>query len=173
MRNLLDFLVELIVGALPHDALSARLKGALLRLRGARIGRRVKFWRLVWIDDPRGLSIGDDVTVGRGVHILTGGSVRVGHRAMVGHGAQLLSSGHRIPATRAEPMRFSGKDAAPLEIGDDAWVGAGAIVLGGVRVGVGAVVAAGAVVSRDVPDYAIVAGIPARLVRMREDAAPT
>lgn len=169
MRDLLNFLTDLVVSTLPQDAASAWLKRALLVLLGARIGARCKVWRLVWVDEPRGLVVGDDVTVGRGVHVLTGGGVHIGDRTMVGHGAQLISSGHRIPGSRAEPMRFSGRQAAPIVVGADAWIGAGAIVLGGVTIGRGAVVAAGAVVARDVPEYAIVAGVPARVVKWRDD----
>lgn len=168
MRKLFNFLTDLVVSTLPQDAASAWLKRVLLSLLGARIGVRLKIWRLVWIDEPRGLVIGDDVTLGRGVHMLTGGGVSIGDRTMVGHGSQLISSGHRIPASRAESMRFSGKQAAPIVVGDDAWIGAGAIVLGGVSIGRGAVVAAGAVVSRDVPEFAIVAGVPARVVKSRD-----
>ena len=68
---------------------------------------------------------------------------------------------------------FVGKDLleyTPLEIGHDAWIGANAILTPGCnRVGIGAVIGAGAVVTRDVPDFAIVGGNPARLIRMRFD----
>lgn len=167
MRNLLDFLVELVVGWLPHDSISARVKRALLRARGAKVGRGVKIWRNVWIDRPAHLEIGADVTLGRSVIILTEGGVTIGARAMIGHGAQIVSAGHRIPLDPHEPMRFSGVDASPIRIAEDAWVGAGAIILGGVVVGRGAVVAAGAVAAKDVPDHAIVAGVPARVVKSR------
>ena len=94
-------------------------------------------------------------------------SVTIGDRVMIGHGARILSSGHRIPDAPESAMRWSGADAAPVTIEQDAWIGAGAIVLGGVSVGRGAVVAAGAVVSKPVPDHAIVGGVPARLLRQR------
>jgi acetyltransferase-like isoleucine patch superfamily enzyme len=168
MTSILDYLVELFMALAPQDALSMSLKRPLLRLRGTRVGRRVKIWRGVWIDDYRKLWLGEDVTIGKSVMLLCGGVVRIGHRVMVGHGAQVISSGHRIPGSREEPMRWSGPEQAPIEIADDAWIGAGAIVLGGVRIGRGAVVAAGAVVTRDVPDFTIVAGVPAVQVRQRD-----
>ena len=59
----------------------------------------------------------------------------------------------------------------PVEIGHDVWFGSGAVVLSGVRIGTGAVIAARAVVTKDVPPYAIVAGNPARLIRLRFDEA--
>ncbi len=143
------------------------LKRWLLRRRGTRIGARTKIWRDVWIDDYQGLVIGDDVTIGKSVMLLCGGSVAVGDRVMIGHGAKIVSAGHRIPQARDLPMRWSGPQMEPIRIAEDAWIGAGAIVLAGAHIGRGAVVAAGAVVSRPVPDHAVVAGVPARVVRER------
>jgi len=56
----------------------------------------------------------------------------------------------------------------PVVIGDDVWIGAGATILDGVRVGRGAIVGAGAVVTRDVPDFAVVTGVPAKVVSQRD-----
>ena len=58
-----------------------------------------------------------------------------------------------------------------IQIKDDVWVGAGAKILDGITIGKGAVIASGAVVDRDVPDYAIVAGIPAKVIKYRGDSA--
>ena len=60
---------------------------------------------------------------------------------------------------------------APVAIGHDVWIGSGAVVMGGVKIGTGAVVAANAVVTHDVPAYAVVAGVPARILRFRFDEA--
>ena len=167
LKALLDFLVELLMAALPQDPVSMALKRVALRARGARIGQRPKVWRGVWIDDCQKFSVGNDVTIGHSVILICGGGVTVGDRAMIGHGAQIVSSGHRIPADRHEPMRWSGPEAKPISIGSDAWIGAGAILLPGVDVGEGAVVAAGAVVTKNVPPFVIVGGNPARLLRER------
>ena len=72
-----------------------------------------------------------------------------------------------VPASRLRPNPLRGKTI----VGNDVWIGRNAIVMGGVRIGDGAVVGAGAVVTKDVPPYAIVAGVPARIIRYRFDEA--
>ncbi|MBI5618389.1 MAG: acyltransferase [Gammaproteobacteria bacterium] len=94
------------------------------------------------------------------------GRVRLGSDVRIGAHACLLGFDHRHEDTRL-PMWRQGLTSAGIEIGDDVWIGSGAIVRDGVRVGSHAVLAAGAVVTRDVPDYAIVAGNPARVLRDR------
>ena len=165
---ILDYLVELFMVASPHDPVSSKLKSALMRWRGAKVGGRVKIWRDVWVDDYRKLTLGDDISIGKSVIFICGGEVMVGNRVMIAHGSKIISSGHRIPDDADEPMRFSGPEAAPIKIEDDAWVGAGATVLPGVTIGRGAVVSAGAVVTRNVEPYTIVGGVPARLLRKRK-----
>lgn len=164
---ILDYLVEAFMGIAPHDALSSKIKSALMRWRGAGVGERVKIWRGVWVDDYRQLNLGDDISIGQSAMFICGGGIRVGNRVMVAHGSKIVSSGHRIPEDAEAPMRFTGPASAEIVIEDDAWIGAGAIVLPGVTVGEGAVVAAGAVVTGDVEPRTIVGGNPAKLIRRR------
>ncbi|MBI5750778.1 MAG: acyltransferase [Hydrogenophilales bacterium] len=69
------------------------------------------------------------------------------------------------------PMKSQGINTRPVKIEDDVWIGHGAIILRGVTIGAGAVVAAGALVNKDVPPYAIVGGVPAKVIRMRVQEA--
>jgi acetyltransferase-like isoleucine patch superfamily enzyme len=165
---ILDYLVELFMAVTPHDALSNRIKRALMRRRGASIGARPKIWRDVWVDDYRKLRIGDDVSIGKSAMLQCIGGITIGNQVMVAHGSQIISAGHRVPAA-GESMRFSGLDVAPIVIEDEAWIGGGAIVLPGVTIGRGAIVAAGAVVTKDVEPYTIVGGIPAVVIGSRSD----
>jgi acetyltransferase-like isoleucine patch superfamily enzyme len=169
VRAFFDLIAEAFVSGLPQDPLSMRIKSLAMRARGARVGKRVKIWRRVWIDDFRRVTFGDEVTVGHGAMFVCGGggNVAVGDRVMIAHGAQIISSGHRIPDDPAQAMRWSGPESDPVSIENDAWIGAGAIVLPGVTVAQGAIVGAGSVVTADVPANAVVVGNPARVIRTR------
>ena len=92
--------------------------------------------------------------------------IRIGDDFQCGPGVQLLTPEHPLSALE----RRSGVESArPITIGDDVWIGGGAIVLAGVTVGDRAVIGAGAVVTRDVPDDVLVVGNPARVVRKLND----
>ncbi len=166
-KNLSDFLVNLFLAYLPHAPVANRFKSKLMSLRGARIGERVKLLNGIWVDRFDGLIIGDDVSIAKDVLMLAVGGVEIGDRSMVGPGSKLISAGHVIPKDR-KPMRFSGIVSKKIIIEKDVWIGAQAIILPGVKVGEGAIVAAGAVVTKDVPPFAIVGGVPARVIRMRD-----
>jgi acetyltransferase-like isoleucine patch superfamily enzyme len=98
------------------------------------------------------------------------GGIRVGQDALLANDVQLICGNHTF-ARRDLPIRSQPTEERPIVIGDDVWLGASAIVLGGVTVGQGAVVGAGAVVTRDLPPYSIARGVPAKIVGERgEDA---
>jgi maltose O-acetyltransferase len=118
-------------------------QGAHFTSRGrVEIGTGTTLDRNAWLDGRGGLFIGDHVATGPGVMFLT-----------ADHDPQC--------------PQFSGR-LEPVRVGDRAWLGARALVLPGVTIGEGAIVAAGAVVTRDVPPYAIVGGVPARIIGQRE-----
>jgi acetyltransferase-like isoleucine patch superfamily enzyme len=147
-----------------------------------------QFKRSLRSNGPCGrIELGDESWIERGAVLWAfGGSIRAGarvfvgpHAAIYGHGgveigewsmvsmnAVILSSNHTIP-TMDRSMRWEPDELRPTKIGRDVWIGANAVVLGGVTIGDGAIVGAGSVVSRDVEMAAVVAGNPARCLRMR------
>ena len=85
---------------------------------------------------------------------------------MVANMVTIAASNHAI-SDRTTPMKRQPESGVGIRIGSDVWIGAHAVLTDGINVGDGAVVAAGAVATRDVPAYAIVAGVPARQIRSR------
>jgi acetyltransferase-like isoleucine patch superfamily enzyme len=122
------------------------------------------------------ISIGEWCYVGVGARIWSAASIEIGNRVLISHSVQIFDNlTHPIKAkdrheqakqifTSGHPKNIS-LDESPIKIGDDAWIGACAMVLRGVSVGEGGIVAAGAVVTKDVPAYSIVVGNPAVVVR--------
>jgi acetyltransferase-like isoleucine patch superfamily enzyme len=112
------------------------------------------------------LQIGDETWIGQQCFFHAAGGLMIGPRVGIAPGVKILTSQHR-EVGRATPVLFSPVALAPVVIEEDADIGLGAIILPGVTVGRGAVIGAGAVVTRDVPAYAVVAGSPARILRHR------
>lgn len=97
---------------------------------------------------------------------ITGG-VSLGRYSMIGPGVKIVGNDH-VFLTVGTPIIFSGRpEFKNTLIGRDAWIGAGSIILAGIRVGDGAIVAAGSVVVKDVGDFEIVGGNPAKLIKKR------
>ena len=106
------------------------------------------------------------VWLGPYVVIYGQGGVEIGEQTLVSMHCTILSSNHGVPPL-GKLIRETADELLPTKIGRDVWIGANAVILGGVTIGEGAVVAAGAVVNRDVEPGAVVAGVPARKIRKR------
>jgi acetyltransferase-like isoleucine patch superfamily enzyme len=117
----------------------------------------------------------DTVSIGRhstiNPYTVVRGKVRVGDGVRIGAHASVLGFNHNHEdATR--PIYQQGVSAIGIEIGDDVWIGSGAMVLDGVRIGSHSIIAASSVVTRDVPEYSVAAGNPARVLRDRRKGKP-
>ena len=117
---------------------------------------------LTWAE----MHIGDQTWIGQQCFFHSAGGISIGARVGVGPGVKILTSVHS-EAGRETPVLFSPIETAPVVIEDDADLGVNSVIVPGVTVGRGAIVGAGAVVTEDVPPYAVVAGVPARVLRMR------
>jgi acetyltransferase-like isoleucine patch superfamily enzyme len=151
------------------------LKRRLFVSGAVQIGARFHSGMFSYIWSAGGLSIGDDVYVGKFCTIQCNG--RIGDGVLIANNVGLVGRRDHDARALGAPIRLApwiGDDAALardpknyIEIGDDVWIGFGAVVVSGVKIGRGAIVAAGAVVTNDAPAYAIVGGNPARPVGMR------
>lgn len=116
----------------------------------------------LWCDYGSNVRIGARTFVNVGLVALDVASITIGDDVQIGPNVQLLTPTHPL---ESELRRAKLESARPISIGDNAWLGGGAIVLAGVTVGEGAIVGAGAVVTRDVPAGVVAVGNPARVVR--------
>lgn len=104
---------------------------------------------------------------GIGINAVLHGTVTIGDDVMMGPECIIYTSNHSHKLTD-NPMCHQGFEAErPVTIGDDVWIGGRVIILPGVNIGRGCIIGAGAVVTKDVPDYSIAAGNPARIVKSR------
>lgn len=137
----------------------------LRRLLG-HVGEDVVVRQPFRVDGGKRVSVGDHSFVNYDCLLLANDRIDIGERVFIAPRAMVLTVTHPLDPEE----RYGTRNAtAPVSIGDDAWIGAGATVMPGVRVGKRAVVAAGAVVTRDVPDGCIVVGVPARVVGNVDD----
>jgi acetyltransferase-like isoleucine patch superfamily enzyme len=117
------------------------------------------------------LEIGSMTSVNQGTVIEARQHIKIGNDVRIGEYCSIRDHDHqwRDPGI---PVRLQGYDCEVVEIGDDVWIGRGAVILKGVTIGTGAVVGASAVVTHDVPAFAVVAGIPARQINLRGNVTP-
>ncbi len=138
------------------------LRNTVLRLFGAKIGERVCVFPSTKIAFPWNLTIGRECTLAWGVTVYNLGPVQIGDRVVISQGTHLCGGTHDY-----EKSGFLLVKSA-IVIEDDVWIAADAFIGPGVRVGRGAVIGARAVVTKDVPPQAVMAGNPARQIRVRK-----
>ena len=116
------------------------------------------------------IKIGDNCGLGANVtiHSAVNGAVRIGSNVLIAGHVYLGGGQYHTDRTDVSIAEQGHIERLSLEIGDNCWIGANATVVNGVKVGRDAIIAAGAVVTKDVPDFAIVGGVPAKVIRIRE-----
>ena len=158
-----------------------QLDGMLFLGRGVQlqIGRRARvgFGRWVWIGHGTKIRchegevrIGDKTVLGQECTISAYQRVSIGEQCIVADRVMLIDFDHNVTEVE-RPIRVQGIYKRDVRVGNNVWIGYGAQILRGVSVGDNSIVGASAVVTKDVPANAVVAGSPARVIRMRE--APT
>jgi acetyltransferase-like isoleucine patch superfamily enzyme len=166
---------------LAEDAIllpTARILNASRSSARIRIGRHSLIGGELFVSAHGGqISIGESCFIGPGTRVWSAGCIQIGDRVLISHNVNVFDSLTHSLSPRERHAHFQAIAATghpqsidlaeePVTIGDDAWIGAGAIVLKGVTIGHCAIVGAGSVVTHDVPAAAIVAGNPAKMVRM-------
>ena len=147
--------------------------GRGLELQVAR-GARIELGRFVWVGDGTKIrchegvvEIGAKTVLGQECTISAYKRVRIGEQCVIADRAMFIDFDHGVVEVE-RPIRAQGIYTRDVEVGSNVWIGYGACILRGVRVGDNSIVGTNSVVTKDVPANAVVAGIPARIIRMRD-----
>lgn len=128
-------------------------------------GNNVRVEPYAFFHTGRNIAIGDDSSIGERSRVL--GRVTIGKDVMMGEEVIIMTQNHKFDRTDISMCQQGFQNEEPVVIEDDVWIGARVLILPGIKVGKGAILAAGAVVTKDVPEYAIVGGNPARVIKSR------
>lgn len=157
---------------LSHEAMkiTAKLNGSyhepedvralFSELIGKPVDESFKLFPPFYADCGKNITIGNNVFINSGCRFQDQGGITIGDRALIGHNVVLATLNHDI-----RPSRRASMLPAPIIIEENVWSGANATILPGITIGKNAVIAAGAVVTKDVPENAIVGGIPAIVIK--------
>lgn len=148
------------LNALPFKDADARAE-LLAVVFGRRLPASVVIYPPFFTEHGLDTRFGENVFVNQGCTFMDGGGISIGDNVMIAPKVNLITGGHPLPLSERREYTAS----APIVIEDDVWIGAAATVTQGVTIGKGSVIAAGAVVTRDVPPATLAAGISARVIR--------
>ena len=137
------------------------------RLYGYQSERGCRVLKGVTIYFPNKLKLGRNVGISTHSQLNAAGGIEIGDDTLIGPGCTLWSVNHRFRDIDV-PIRLQGDDAQGIVVGSDCWIAARAIILPGVNIGAGSVIAAGALVNRSCEPRSILAGVPAKVVGMRD-----
>jgi maltose O-acetyltransferase len=157
------WLTQLFIGILPPSRFFP-LKARLLSLSGVDIHATARLYSSVKIVTSGHLAIGAGTFIGQ--QVLIGGgdaSISIGSHCDIAPRVTILSGSHEIAV--AGPKSAGKGNSKPIVIEDGVWIGAGSLILGGVRIGQRSVIGAGSVVVRDIPPHCVAVGSPCRSIR--------
>ena len=136
------------------------LREIMSRLIGKKVDDSFRMFPPFYTDFGKNITIGKDVFINSGCHFQDQGGIEIGDGALIGHNVVLATINHDL-----NPKENRKNHYAAIKIGAHVWIGSNATILPGVTIGDWAVVAAGAVVTRDVPAMTVVGGVPAGVLR--------
>lgn len=137
------------------------LREIMGRLIGKKVDHSFRMFPPFYTDFGKNITIGKNVFINSGCHFQDQGGIEIGDGALIGHNVVLATINHDL-----NPEKNRKNHYAPIKIGAHVWIGSNATILPGVTIGDYAVVAAGAVVTRDVPAMTVVGGVPAKVLKV-------
>ena len=148
----------------PYSMGSKKIRAFFARRMFSSMGKNVNIEHGAFFASGKDISIGDNS--GLGLNCRVAGPLSIGNDVMMAPNVSIYTQNHETENIY-RPMRLQTAEKKKVTIGDDVWIGANAIILPGVTVGSGAIIAAGAVVTKDVPEFAVVGGNPAKIIKTR------
>ena len=130
------------------------------KLIGKPVGKAFGLFPPFYTDFGKNITVGDDVFINAGCKFQDQGGITIDDGALIGHGVVLATLNHDLDPEKRQQLH-----PAPIHIGKRVWIGANATITQGVTIGDNSVVAAGAVVNKDVPENTIVGGVPAKIIK--------
>jgi maltose O-acetyltransferase len=146
-------------------ALGARLNRLLVKYIFKECGKDVNIRPRAYFGRGAHISIGNKSMIGRDAFIGSGADITIGNKVLMGPDVMIFAVNHEI--RRELPIIDQDFKAGAIIIEDDVWIGARCTILPGVTISKGAVLAAGSVINRNIPRYAIVGGVPAKILKFR------
>jgi maltose O-acetyltransferase len=146
--------------------LYSRIKWTLV---GLRMGRKVEIYSNVIIHNAARVSVGDNSTILSFTVLFGSGGITIGKDVLISSNCSIFSITHRTDALEQGLLFRETRRMAPVEIGNNVWIGTGARILPGVTIGANTVVGAGSVVTRSLPSGVVAVGVPARIVRRLDE----
>lgn len=141
-----------------HDA--KELRALFSRLIGKEVDENFSLFPPVYSDFGKNITVGKNVFINSGCCFQDQGGVEIGDGCLIGHQVVFATLNHDT-----DPVKRAGMHPAPIKLGRNVWIGSHATILAGVTVGDNSVIAAGAVVTRDVPPDTVVGGVPAKVIK--------
>ncbi len=150
----------------PYNLGSGRLRRLCAKGMFKKCGKNVNIEHGAFFGGGREIEIGNNSAIGLNARI--SGPLSIGDDVMMGPNVSIYTQNHETENIY-KPMRLQTAPKEKVTIGNDCWIGANAVILPNVTIGSGVIIGAGAVVTRDVPDYAVVGGVPAKVIKIREE----
>lgn len=129
-------------------------------------GKNVNIEHGAFFHSGQRITVGDNSGIGVRAHL--SGTITVGNDVMIGKDVIVMTTNHKFDRTDIPMTQQGFQDEEPVVIGNDVWISDRSIILPGVTIGSHAIIAAGAVVAKDVPEWAIVGGVPAQIIKFRK-----
>lgn len=154
-------IANLVTALLPNHLVTNRIRGLLIKPFLGKCGKRLQIGKGVIINNPRKLFLGDNCYISHYSYVQAKGTVTFGSNVIIGPMSVIASSNHKFENGNVSNKGIS----SPINIGSGTWCGGHVVITSGITIGNSVLIAAGAVVTKDISPHITVAGIPAKEIK--------